>query len=125
MVRDGEGRLLLVRRGTPPGQGLWSVPGGRVERGETAEEAVVREVREETGLVVRTTGVAGTVERAGLEGAVYVIEDFVAELASGCDPSTARAGDDADAVGWFTAEELDSLPCVDGLLGALCTWGVL
>jgi ADP-ribose pyrophosphatase YjhB (NUDIX family) len=125
VVHDDQGRLLLVRRGTPPGRGLWSVPGGRVESGETGAEAVVREVQEETGLLVEPGRVAGSVERPGLGGTVYVIEDFVAALADGCDPSTARPGDDADDVGWFTAAELRDLPCVDGLLEALGGWGVL
>ena len=125
VVHDERGRLLLIRRGTPPGQGLWSVPGGRVEPGETAELAVVREVREETGLSVRPVRLAGAVERAGLAGTVYVIEDYVAELAEGCDPSTATAGDDADEVGWFTAEQLRDLACVDGLLETLREWDVL
>jgi ADP-ribose pyrophosphatase YjhB (NUDIX family) len=96
-----------------------------VEAGETGAEAVVREVHEETGLLVEPTGVAGTVERPGLAGTVYVIEDFVAVLAQGADPASARPGDDADEVGWFTAAELHGLPCVDGLLEALGGWGVL
>ena len=125
VVHDGGGRLLLVRRGTPPGRGLWSVPGGRVEPGETPVEAVVREVREETGLLVQPTRLAGTVERPGLGGTVYVIEDFVAVLADGSSPSDAVPGDDADEVGWFTSEQLRGLPCVDGLLAALREWGVL
>jgi ADP-ribose pyrophosphatase YjhB (NUDIX family) len=86
---------------------------------------VVREVLEETGLVVDPTAVAGVVERPGLEGAVYVIEDFVAALAGGADPESAVAGDDADDVGWFTAEQLRSLPLVEGLLETLTGWGVL
>jgi 8-oxo-dGTP diphosphatase len=125
VVHDAHGRLLMVRRGTPPGRGLWSVPGGRVEPGETGVEAVVREVLEETGLCVVPTGVAGTVERSGLGGATYVIEDFVAVLATGTEPGAIRAGDDADDVGWFDADELRRLPCVDGLLEALRGWNVL
>jgi 8-oxo-dGTP diphosphatase len=125
VVHDDRGRLLVVRRGTPPGRGLWSVPGGRVEPGETGAEAVTREVLEETGLRVVPTSVAGTVERPGLGGTTYVIEDFVAVLATGTDPGAIRAGDDADEVGWFSPAELSDLPCVDGLLDALRGWNVL
>ena len=52
VVGDGQGRLLLIRRGHPPGEGLWSLPGGRVETGESDAAAVARELREETGLSV-------------------------------------------------------------------------
>ncbi|MGI8799897.1 MAG: NUDIX hydrolase, partial [Pseudonocardia sp.] len=55
IVRDAAGRLLLVQRVNEPGAGRWSLPGGRVEPGETDQDAVVREVAEETGLQVRTT----------------------------------------------------------------------
>jgi 8-oxo-dGTP diphosphatase len=60
IVRDG--RVLLVRRARPPAMGLFTLPGGAVEAGETLAEAVVREVREETGLVVQPAGLAGTRE---------------------------------------------------------------
>ena len=122
VVRDAEGRLLLVQRANEPGRGLWSVPGGRVEPGETAREAVVREVAEETGLPVVVTGLAGVVERAAPGGGVYVIEDFTARLAPGTDPDALRSGDDASAAAWVPVDELDRLPCVEGLLEALRGW---
>jgi ADP-ribose pyrophosphatase YjhB (NUDIX family) len=125
VVRDGQGRLLLVQRAQPPGRGLWSVPGGRVEPGETAPEAVVREVAEETGLPVHVTGLVGVVERAAPGGGIYVIEDYLARLAPGVDPASLRAGDDASAAAWVPVEELDRLPCVDGLLAALRDWRCL
>ena len=125
IVRDHEGRLLLVRRGTEPGRGLWSVPGGRVEPGETAEAATAREVHEETGLHIQVESRAGVVERDGLGGVLYVIEDFHARPGPGADPRDVRAGDDADDVGWFTPDELVRLECVTGLLDALGEWGVL
>src|SRR5258707_14303163 len=65
VIEDDAGRLLLIKRGHDPGRGLWSVPGGRVEAGETAEEAVVREVREETGLIVVTGPLIGSVRLPG------------------------------------------------------------
>jgi ADP-ribose pyrophosphatase YjhB (NUDIX family) len=125
IVRDDRGRLLLVRRGTEPAKGRWSVPGGRVEPGESAGQAVVREVHEETGLRIVPTGLAGIVERPGPGGVVYVIEDFHAGLTLGSDPEQARAGDDAADVGWFTAAELAGLDLVPGLAEALRGWRVI
>jgi ADP-ribose pyrophosphatase YjhB (NUDIX family) len=125
VVRDDDGRLLLVRRANEPGRGLWSVPGGRVEAGETAEQAVVREVAEETGLQVVVTGLAGVVERAAPGGGVFVIEDHTARLAPGTSPQSLQAGDDALAASWVDVEELDRVPCVEGLLEALRDWGCL
>ena len=125
MVKDPGGRLLLVQRATEPGRGLWSIPGGRVEPGETEPDAVVREVAEETGLAVVVTGLAGRVERAAPGGGVYVIEDFEARLAPGADPDALRSGDDAAAAAWVHVDELDRLPCVEGLLAELRGWGCL
>jgi 8-oxo-dGTP diphosphatase len=121
VVRDPAGRLLLVRRGREPGRGRWSLPGGRVEPGETAAAAVVREVREETGLEVVAGALVGSVQRAGPAGQTYVIEDFACTVRGG----QLRAGDDADDVRWVTAAELALLPLSDGLLEALTAWAVL
>ncbi|MER5647956.1 NUDIX domain-containing protein [Streptosporangium sp. NPDC002524] len=121
IVFDGSGRMLLVRRGRPPGEGLWSVPGGRVEPGESDPEAVAREVLEETGLTVVPGPLAGTVDRPGPGGAVYEIRDYLAEVSGG----TLAAGDDAADARWFTPEELPRLPLTPGLLDALAEWGVI
>ncbi|SNS56661.1 ADP-ribose pyrophosphatase YjhB, NUDIX family [Actinomadura meyerae] len=121
IVRDGDGRLLLVRRGRPPGAGLWSIPGGRVEPGEDDPAAVARELREETGLDVAVGALAGTVERPGPEGVVYEIHDYAATVTGG----TLRAGDDADDVAWVRPDDLADLPVTPGLLDALAEWGVL
>ncbi|MGW0588068.1 NUDIX hydrolase [Streptosporangium sp. NPDC002607] len=121
IILDGSGRMLLVRRGRPPGMGLWSVPGGRVEPGESDPEAVIREVLEETGLTVVPGRLAGTVDRPGPGGALYEIRDYLAEVSGG----TLSAGDDAADVRWVTRAELQRLPLTPGLLDALVEWAVI
>lgn len=121
MVHDADGRLLLVRRANPPAQGLWSIPGGRVEPGEDDETAVVREVAEETGLEVVAERPVGSVERDGPDGDVYLIEDFLCRVVGG----RLVAGDDASDAGWFDAAALGSLPTSPGLVEALSEWDVL
>jgi 8-oxo-dGTP diphosphatase len=104
-------KVLLIRRGAPPGKGLWAPPGGGVALGETLEAAVEREAREETGLTIRVGKAVYSfdlIERDD-EGRVrfhYVIVDFRAEVLSG----TLAAGDDAEDARWFTAAELDTIP---------------
>jgi 8-oxo-dGTP diphosphatase len=131
VIKDGAGRLLLVKRGHEPGKGLWSIPGGRIEPGESDEAALVREVREETGLVVTAGRLVGAVRRpaggsggsgdSGGSGAVLDIRDYAAEVTGG----TLVPGDDADAAVWADAADLDRLPLTDGLLDALRSWGAL
>lgn len=125
VVRDGRGRVLLVRRGNDPGRGLWSVPGGRVEPGEDPRTATLREVEEEAGVRVVLEGLAGTVERPGPGGVVYVIDDFFAQLAPEVEAADVSAGDDASDVGWFAPAEIPDLDCVDGLVEALRAWEVV
>jgi 8-oxo-dGTP diphosphatase len=121
IVRDDTGRLLVVLRAREPAAGTWSLPGGRVESGEADADAVTREVREETGLVVRPGALAGTVERPGPAGTVYAIFDYLAEPVSG---RLAPATDAADAR-WVDENELRALPCAPGLLDTLRSWGQL
>ncbi|MFI6508498.1 NUDIX hydrolase [Streptosporangium sp. NPDC050855] len=121
IVVDASGRMLLVRRGRPPGEGLWSIPGGRVEPGESDPEAVAREVLEETGLTVAPGPLAGTVDRPGVDGAVYEIRDYLAEVTGGA----LTPGDDAVDARWVAPAEFGSLPLVPGLLDALTGWGVI
>ncbi|GAA1021928.1 NUDIX hydrolase [Acrocarpospora pleiomorpha] len=110
VIRDADGRLLLVKRGRPPGEGLWSLPGGRVEAGESDFEAVVREIREETGLEVVPGELAGTVWRPP-----YEIHDYYATVVGGL----LQAGDDAADVRWVPQAQLGLLPLTDGLLDFL------
>jgi ADP-ribose pyrophosphatase YjhB (NUDIX family) len=117
-----DGRLLLVRRGRPPGQGLWSLPGGRVEPGETDAEALRRELLEETGLEVIAGPLAGTVERPGPDGVVYEIHDY---LATNAPDGRLTAGDDAADARWCHPSDLVRLPLTDGLAAALAEWGII
>jgi 8-oxo-dGTP diphosphatase len=120
IIKDQAGRLLLIKRGHQPGAGLWSVPGGRVEPGETDEQAVIREVREETGLSVRPGRLVGTLRRHG-GGWVFDIRDYAATVIGG----TLTAGDDAADARWVDQAELASLPLTEGLAELLTEWGVL
>lgn len=110
IVVDDAGRVLVVRRGRPPGEGLWSLPGGKVEMGERLADAVVREVREETGLEVACGRLVEVVERFG-DGWHYVILDYLCEARGG----TLRAGDDVSDARWVSRAELDALPTTEGL----------
>ena len=120
VVTDEQGRLLMIKRGHEPGAGLWSIPGGRIEPGETDAEALVREMLEETGLAVEVGPLIGSVRRPGLDGAVIDIRDYAATVAGG----TLRPGDDAADARWVEAADLDSLEITEGLIEALTDWGV-
>ena len=110
VVRDPAGRLLLVRRGHEPSAGLWSVPGGRVEDGETPSEAAAREVLEETGLLVAVGRLLASVHVGD-----YLVHDFAAEVVGG----TLAAGDDASDARWCSLDEVALLPLTPGLLDEL------
>ncbi|MFF0147162.1 ADP-ribose pyrophosphatase YjhB (NUDIX family) [Amycolatopsis sulphurea] len=117
---DDLGRLLLIRRGHAPGKGLWSLPGGRVEPGETDIEAVIRELREETGLHVTPHTPIGTVVRGH-----YEITDYECAVS----PGPLTAGDDADDARWTDSAELVALHeaglLTDQLFVTLRDWGAL
>ena len=122
IVFDEQGRLLLVQRANPPAQGKWSLPGGRLEPGETSESGVVREVREETGLDVTVIREVGTIQRDAPSGDTYVIRDFLCALSADATPV---ANDDASDAGFFTLTEVLDLPTSEGLLEALRDWDLI
>ena len=113
--------ILMVRRGRGPAQGTWSVPGGRVEAGETLAEAVVRELAEETGLAGVCETLVGWAERIG-PGYHYVILDFSVTLLSDTEPV---AGDDAAEARWVPLSDVAELQLADGLAEFLHDHGIL
>ncbi|MEM6557835.1 MAG: NUDIX hydrolase [Pseudomonadota bacterium] len=110
--------VLLIRRGTPPRQGEWSLPGGRIEPGERAQAAALRELREETAVEADIVGLVDVVDaifnnRAGdLITRHYVLVDYAARWVAG----TPVAGDDAAEARFFHQSELASLNLWDETL---------
>ena len=115
--------LLLVRRGRGPAQGTWSVPGGRVQRGETLAEAVTRELREETGLEGVCGPLIGWAELLDPEtGGHFVLLDFEATIVGDGEPV---AGDDAAEVEWVPLADVAERRLVEGLAEFLHQHGVI
>ncbi len=115
-----EDKVLLVKRGTPPSEGLWAIPGGRLELGETLQQAAEREILEETGVVIRAGNPVFTfdvIERnaAGEIRFHYVIVDLAAEYISG-EPVP---NDDAQEARWISADELSTRDVSDKTLKLL------
>jgi 8-oxo-dGTP diphosphatase len=114
-------RLLVVRRGRGPAQGQWSVPGGRVEHGESLAEAVTRELREETGLEGVCGALLGWAERID-DDHHFVILDFEVTLVGEGEPV---AGDDAAEARWVDLPDVAALDLVDGLAELLHDAGII
>src|SRR5580658_8022146 len=111
VIWNGQGDVLLIRRAKEPRKGQWSLPGGKLEFGETLIEGVLREVREETGLEVEILGLVDVAEtirdaEAGAANDHFVLIDYSARVISG----NAEAASDAAEARWFTLDELDTLP---------------
>ncbi|HWC81954.1 MAG TPA: NUDIX domain-containing protein [Pseudonocardiaceae bacterium] len=120
ITRNSAGRLLLVRRGHDPHRGRWSIPGGRVEAGETDSDALRREMIEETALRVSVGARVGWVLRGGFE-----IHDYACTVESG----QARAGDDAAELRWVSDAEFGEMDAADELVPRLAEslrdWGIV
>ena len=109
IVQDGQ--VVLVKRGHPPLQGEWSIPGGVLEVGETLREGVIREAREETGLEIEPLDLLGVFDRMmrDKKGHVlyhYVLVDFLCRVTGG----DLQAAGDADEARWFEPAEIADLP---------------
>jgi 8-oxo-dGTP diphosphatase len=103
-----EDKVLIARRGNPPMQGVWTLPGGALELGETLVEGVVREIREETGLLVEPVELIELFDRIHRQHDRiqfhYVIADYLCRVTGG----VLQAGSDADAVRWIERSEWNS-----------------
>tara|TARA_B110000014_G_C19820067_1_gene425436 strand:+ start:178 stop:555 length:378 start_codon:yes stop_codon:yes gene_type:complete len=106
-----ERKLLLIERGKPPAMGFWSIPGGHVEPGESWQDAVEREVREETALEATCGAFLGWVERES-RGQRYLIADFEIDVTN---PGVAKAGDDASDLMFADSTDLEQLKITAGL----------
>jgi mutator protein MutT len=113
--------LLLVRRARPPAVGTWSIPGGRVERGETLAEAIVRELHEETGVEGACGEMVGWSEVID-RGHHAVILDFRVHLFERVEPI---AGDDASAARWVPLGDVTELHLAPGLAEFLHDHGII
>ena len=119
-----EGRILLVRRGAAPAQGLWAIPGGGLKLGETLQEGAEREILEETGITIRAGEPVYTCDsfEKDADGRFrfhYVIVDLAADYVSG----EARGGDDALEARWVSPTEMQELPVTKSTLRLLTQIG--
>lgn len=108
VVQDGA--LLMVERGRPPRAGQWAIPGGKLHWGERLEEAVAREVEEETGLSVEVGELIWTGQTIGPDWH-FILLDFEATVTGG----SLSAGDDAADAAWVPLDEVEELPLTSSM----------
>ena len=121
VITDADGRVLLVKRGRDPQRGRWSVPGGRVEPGESLGAAAAREAFEETGLQVEVGRELWTVRVPTGDGREFEVHDFAATATGG----VLRHGDDADDARWVASDGLHTLPLTIHLVEHLRRAGIV
>jgi ADP-ribose pyrophosphatase len=119
-------KVLLVKRGVEPSKGLWAIPGGTLELGETLQECAAREILEETGVTIKVNNYVYVFDFIECDDKRkikfhFVIIDFAAEYISG-DP---KGADDAMEARWLSAEELPELPVAVNTINALRSLGFL
>ncbi len=119
VVRNDE--LLMVRRAQEPAKGLWSLPGGRVEKGEYLADALRREVKEETGIDVTAGDLVGIFEVVG--DPHYVVLDFFARAEK--EGHAVAAASDVEEVRWVLLERVADLECTPRFVETLRGWGIL
>ncbi|MGO9837244.1 MAG: NUDIX domain-containing protein [Polyangiaceae bacterium] len=115
VVLDRRGHVLLVCRGRPPAVGTWTLPGGRIESGESPDVAIIRELREETSLSTAIVCPLGEVilER---EGTTFRVQEY---LLVPLDDTVPVAGDDAADVRWVSLEDLEGLGVLDDAVAVI------
>ena len=112
IVFNDKRQVLMIRRNQPPAMGLWSVPGGKLEAGESLADACQREVKEETGLDVEVSNIVAVVERQ-IEGFHYVVIDFLAHLVD--ENTMPVAQSDVAEAKWISLEAIEDYVLVAGL----------
>jgi ADP-ribose pyrophosphatase YjhB (NUDIX family) len=122
VIFDTENRICLVRRANEPSKGTWAFPGGRVEPDETSEDAIIREVMEETGLHVTIERELGPALRPAPGGGTFHIREFLMHTR---DRLPVRPGDDATDAGFFSLHEIRELETTPMLLDYMRENGLL
>jgi 8-oxo-dGTP pyrophosphatase MutT (NUDIX family) len=119
---DHDGRVLLQRR---TDNGMWALPGGTMELGESIGDCAVRETREETGITVEITGIVGTYTNPGHVFAYddgEVRQEFSICLSARPTGGTLRASDESYEVAWFAPEAIDTLPMIPSIRKRIIDW---